>query len=237
MSKSKKILNRKYKKNTKNSKKNKTKKLRKQHPKKMRGGAEKVGKCTICYNHMLDNEKLITCINNEGPKHTYHKQCILNWCCSSNTLATCRCLMCISSFSNFHIDMDYLYKYITSKIPRTGVTFNNLLNLLRPLIGSSLLERECYFFSTIMVFVNNNGNYSFNGFITKYDIVVNNLDRFLSGEERFFGSIKNNNRISRITNNFSTNNIYLSFGVGDDAITTLLRLYIEVDENNNGNIR
>jgi hypothetical protein len=236
MSKSKKIINRKYNKNTKKSKKNRTKKSRKHRAKKMMGGAEIVDQCSICHEEMLDNEKLITCLNTIA-QHTYHKQCILVWCCSSNTLATRSCLMCNSSFSNFHIDMEDLDKYITSKIPRTGVTFNNLLNLLRPLIGSSLLERECYFFSTIMVFVNNNGNYSFNGFITKYDIVVNNLDRFLSGEERFFGSIKNNNRISRITNNFSTNNIYLSFGVGDDAITTLLRLYIEVDENNNGNIR
>ena len=221
MSKSKKIINRKYNKNTKKSKKNRTKKSRKHRAKKMMGGAEIVGECSICYIDMLDNEKLITCRNMEGPKHTYHKKCILDWCISSNTIVACECPMCKSYFSNFYIDIDELYTYITSRIPSTGVTYNNLINLLVPFVGTDRLETECHYY-TIMVFVDNNGNYSFNGFINE--------------NENFVGRIKNNNRISGITNNFNPNNIYLSFGYDDDGITTLLRLYIEVDENNNGKV-
>jgi len=221
MSKSKKIINRKYNKNTKKSKKNRTKKSRKHRAKKMMGGAEIVGECSICYIDMLDNEKLIKCTNMEGPQHTYHKKCILDWCIRSNKIVACKCPMCKSLFgSNFYIDIDELYTYITSRIPSTGVTYNNLVNLLRPFVGTDRLETECQYY--IMVFVNNNGNYSFNGFI-----FVN---------KNFVGRIKNNNRISGITNNFNPNNIYLRFGYNADGIITLLRLYIEVDENNNGKV-
>ena len=221
MSKSKKIINRKYKKKYEKIKKNKTKKSRKTKMKSMKGGAEIVGECSICYNDMLDNEKLIKCRNMDGPKHTYHKKCILDWCISSNTIVACECPMCKSYFFNFYIDIDELYTYITGRIPSTGVTYNNLVNLLLPFVGTDRLDTECHYY-TIMVFVNNNGNYSFNGFINE--------------NENFVGRIKNNNRISGITNNFNPNNIYLSFGYDDDAITTLLRLNIEVDKNNDGKV-
>lgn len=220
MSKSKKIINRKYNKNTKKSKKNRTKKSRKHRAKKMMGGAEIVGQCSICYEEMLDNEKLITCLNTIGPQHTYHQKCILGWCARSNTIVACRCPTCESFFGYVYIDIDELYTYITSRIPSTGVTYNNLVNLLAPFVGTDRLETECE--NYIMVFVNNNGNYSFNGFI------------FLNKNEK--GPIKDNNRISGITNNFNPNNIYLRFSYDAEMEFLLLRLYIEVDENNNGEV-
>ncbi len=214
----KKIINRKYNKNTKKSKKNRTKKSRKHRAKKMMGGAEIVDQCSICHEEMLDNEKLLTCLNKYA-QHTYHQKCILAWCTSSRfrNIVVCECPACKSHFGYFYIDNDELYTYITDRIPSTGVTYNNLVNLLAPFVRNDRLEIECE--NYIMVFVNNNGNYSFNGFI------------FVNKNEK--GPIKDN---SGITNNFNPNNIYLRFSYHAEMYFLLLRLYIEVDENNNGEV-
>ncbi len=196
-----------------------TKKLRRHYVKKIRGGGKVIGECSICYEDMLEDEKLIECTNRDGPTHTYHRKCILDWCTSKTK---CLCPMCQNYFRNTNFDKDDLYKYITSKIPSNGVTYDNLLKLLEPFVGRDNLKTECDFYTT-MVFVKKNGKYFFNGFINDNEIIG-------------FSHIKNNNRISSITNNFNPTNIYLMFGLDENGITTLLRYYIQVDENNDANI-